>query len=257
MKAILTLIVSIVLSMSVHAHSVCITASAPCITSTTPVVLTGSINGFITPQIEWQRFTTGTWQRIAGNASVFTATEPGRYRLSVTEYGPGCYGQTFYSNELCITTCTVVPVSRIKDFTASATDDDVDLRWDVDDAQSVIVQWGSSSTTFVDVATVPAQIRRYTDILRGDGFYRITAIGPDGSKQVSEVVVIKARILSEEPATIAVYTFDGKLVVPPHKRKIANEAVLTQLIAGLVKMSGVYYIHIAQKTWIKTFALQL
>jgi hypothetical protein len=242
MKAILFVVcLGWYISTASAQHSVCVSASGPCVTVTSPVTLTGHIHQFITPLFQWQKYDGSAWVPIGTNDSVYTVTQPGTYRLKVTEYGPDCYGHDFYSSQVCLAACTVVPVSFVR-FTAATTDRITTLRWETAGADSLVLQ-RSESGIFVDIASVPTSGSRQEPARTTQ--YRLKAVSVDGKMAYSEIIAVKKDISFDRPVAIQIITMSGARVFSG-VRTFANEAMLTQFVSRTVPSSGVYCVQIQQ-----------
>lgn len=219
-------------------RSVCISANAPCVTSTSTVTLTGHTQGFTVPVFEWQTRDGASWIHVGSNDSIYTAQQSGIYRLKVIEAGSSCHS---YSNELCITTCTVVPVVFSR-FTAATTDRITTLRWETSGADSLVLQ-RSESGIFVDIASVPTSGSRQEPARTTQ--YRLKAVSVDGKMAYSEIIAVKKDISFDRPVAIQIITMSGARVFSG-VRTFANEAMLTQFVSRTVPSSGVYCVQIQQ-----------
>ncbi len=222
-----------------QARNVCISASAPCVTSTSPATLTGHVQGFTAPVFEWQKQDGGTWIGVGSNSAVYVAIESGMYRLRVIETGSACYQ---YSNELCIGTCTVVPVV-FTTFLASTTDRTTTIRWTTEGADSLVLQRSDNGAIFTDIASVPTSGTRQEPARTAQ--YRLKAVSVDGKMAYSEIVAVKKDINFDQPVAIQIIMMNGARVFSG-VRTFANEAVLTQFVSRIVPSGGVYCVQIQQ-----------
>ena len=222
-----------------QARNVCISASAPCVTSTSPATLTGHVQGFTAPVFEWQKQDGGTWIGVGSNSAVYVAIESGMYRLRVIETGSACYQ---YSNELCIGTCTVVPVV-FTTFLASTTDRTTTIRWTTEGADSLVLQRSDNGAIFTDIASVPTSGTRQEPARTAQ--YRLKAVSVDGKMAYSEIVAVKKDINFDQPVASQIIMMNGARVFSG-VRTFANEAVLTQFVSRIVPSGGVYCVQIQQ-----------
>lgn len=232
-----------------QARNVCISASAPCVTSTSPATLTGHVQGFTAPVFEWQKQDGGTWIGVGSNSAVYVAIESGMYRLRVIETGSACYQ---YSNELCIGTCTVVPVV-FTTFLASTTDRTTTIRWTTEGADSLVLQRSDNGAIFTDIASVPTSGTRQEPARTAQ--YRLKAVSVDGKAVYSPVVATRKDIAFDQPLTVQIFAMNGAQLFSC-TRMFNHDAGLTQFVRYKVSQDGVYCVRIVQGDCTRTFLFQ-